>query len=712
MRAATLLALLVSAYPAGASRVDSTAAINPIRRVVSMLQMMAKKVEAEGKKEKELFDKFMCWCETGGAALEASIKEAEEKIPQLESKIKEIGEAIEQLVADLKQHKKDRAEAQEAVANGEALRKKEHEAFLKESGDYKTNLAALQKAIAALEKGMAGAFLQTSAASALRRLTVTLDISPSDRDALSAFLSQGQGEAAEYAPQSGEIVGILKQMKDTMEKDLAEVVAPEEEAAANFDEMMKAKAAHVEELTKAIEDKTVRLGNDGVLLINLKEDLEDTTKSLAEDKKFLADLEKNCEIKKKEWAERSKTRAEELLAIMDTIKILNDDDALELFKKTLPSPSLIQMSVSNSEMRKRAAEVLSAVRGRGKARDFRVALIEMALKGGKVTFEKVISMIDDMVALLGKEQVDDDEKKAYCEAEIDKAEDEIKELERTVETLEKEIEDTKELIATLTEEIAALEQGIKDLDKAVAEATEQRKEEHEDFVESLAANNAAKDILGIAKNRLNKFYNPKLFKPAPKRELTKEERITVSLGGTAPPTAAPGGIAGTGVTALDQEKGAPAPPPATWDAYAKKSQESNGVMAMIDMLAADLDKEIEEMRFEEKDAQQEYEQFVADSAAKRAADSKSIEEKEGAKAGAEAELQRMEEEKADTMKAAMAKAEELKDLHLDCDWLLSNFEVRKEARAGEVDALKKAKAVLSGADYSLVQITARRLRGA
>merc|ERR1719207_95040 len=85
--------------------------------------------------------------------------------------------------------------------------------------------------------------------------------------------------------------------------------------------------------------------------------------------------------------------------------------------------------------------------------------------------------------------------------------------------------------------------------------------------------------------------------------------------------------------------------------------------------------------------------------------------KEGAKAGAETELQKMNEEKAATMKAAMTKAEELKDLHLDCDWLLSNFEVRKEARAGEVDALKKAKAVLSGADYSLLQTT-RRQRGA
>merc|ERR1719443_1607092 len=464
---------------------------------------------------------------------------------------------------------------------------------------------------------------------------------------------------------------------------------------------MKAKAAQIEELTKAIEDKTVRLGNDGVLLVNLKEDLEDTKKSLEEDKKFLADLDKNCEIKKKEWAERSKTRAEELLAIMDTIKILNDDDALELFKKTLPSPSLIQMSVSNSEVRKRAAEVLSAVRGRGKARDFRVALIAMALKGGKVTFEKVIAMIDDMVALLGKEQVDDDEKKAYCEAEIDKAEDDLKELERTVDTLEKEIEDTKELIATLTEEIAALEQGIKDLDKAVAEATEQRKEEHEDFVQSMAANNAAKDILGIAKNRLNKFYNPKLYKAPPKRELTEAERISVNNGGTLAPTAAPGGIAGTGVTVFAQDKHAPSPPPETWGAYKKQGDANGGVMAMMAELEAEIDKDIQESTVDEKHAQEEYEEYIADSAAKRADDAKSLEDKVAAKASNEVELQKMSEDEKDKTKQEMATSETLKDLHLACDWILENYATRKEARAGEADALKKAKAVLSGADYGL-----------
>merc|ERR1719399_1839398 len=259
----------------------------------------------------------------------------------------------------------------------------------------------------------------------------------------------------------------------------------------------------------------------------------------------------------------------------------------------------------------------------------------------------------------------------------------------------------KESIATLASEIEALEDGIKALDKQVAEATEQRKEEHADAVETLANDGAAKELIGIAKNRLNKFYNPKLYKPAPKRELSEEDRITLNMGGTLAPTAAPGGIAGTGVTALSQVS--PGPPPETFGAYAKRSEESNGVLTMLDMMVADLDKEITETDVDEKDAQAEYEQFMKDSAVKRAQDAKSIEDKEGAKADLEAKLLKTEEEKTATMKEAMATHEYLAEVHADCDWLLTNFETRKEARAGEIDSLTKAKAVLSGADYSLLQ---------
>merc|ERR1719265_2825264 len=165
---------------------------------------------------------------------------------------------------------------------------------------------------------------------------------------------------------------------------------------------------------------------------------------------------------------------------------------------------------------------------------------------------------------------------------------------------------------------------------------------------------------------MNKFYNPKLYKAPPKRELSEEERITVNMGGTLAPTAAPGGIAGTGVTALTQV--APAPPPETWGAYKKKGEESSGCIAMVDMLIADLEKEVQEMEVDEKHAQEEYEGFMKDSSAKRAADSKSITEKEGAKAELETELENLAEETASKTKEAMATAEMIQNLHADCDW--------------------------------------------
>merc|ERR1719399_1724304 len=136
--------------------------------------------------------------------------------------------------------------------------------------------------------------------------------------------------------------------------DLAEIIAKEEEAKKIYEELMAAKTKEVEELTKMIEDKLTRIGELGVEIVNMEEDLDDTFKSLEEDKKFLADLKKNSATKEEDWAIRSKTRSEELLALAETIKILNDDDALELFKKTLPSPSLLQVTVAAKEMRTRA----------------------------------------------------------------------------------------------------------------------------------------------------------------------------------------------------------------------------------------------------------------------------------------------------------------------------------------------------------------------
>merc|ERR1719439_380482 len=232
---------------------------------------------------------------------------------------------------------------------------------------------------------MAGGFLQTSSGAVLKRLALTVDLGSADRDLLTSFLTQGQGEGTGYAPQSGEIVGIMKQMLDTMNADLADATKAEEEAIAIYKELMAAKTKEVEAATKAIEAKLARIADLGVEIVQMKEDVEDTVEALAEDKKFLADLEKNCAAKTKDWEYRSKMRSDEIVAISETIKILNDDDALELFKKTLPSPALLQTANSQSAMQARALHALHGLRHK---QDSRLDAIFLALEGKKVDFSK------------------------------------------------------------------------------------------------------------------------------------------------------------------------------------------------------------------------------------------------------------------------------------------------------------------------------------
>jgi len=722
MSARQLLVLMAVALPIASGTSESLRLnVNPIRRVVTMMQMMSKKVEAEGAKEQQLFDAFMCYCKNGVNGLVTSIKDGEAKIAQLESGIEETDASVKQLVSDVKKAKADRKESEETMGKAKGIRSKEAQAFAKSSAESKTNIAAMGKAVAALEKGMGGAFLQTNAASDLKKLSITMDLSEADRDVVAAFLSNGQGES-EGDASSGEITGILKQMQETMQKDLAEEQASEAAAIKDFDALMAAKQKQVSTLTKEIESKMMRSGEAGVELTNQQEDLADTKKSYAEDKKFLIDVTQDCQTKEAEKAKNDALRADELLAIADTIKILNDDDALDLFKKTLPSPSLLQLRVTSKSQKALALQILH--KGKKHHKDYRLNLISLALRGKKVSFDKVIGMISDMSELLKKEQASDDQKKAYCEKELDQTEDELKTLLADTKDLEKAISEHKANIEAITQEIDALTEGIKTMDKQVAEATENRKSENAEYKEIMASNGAAKELLGMAKNRLSKFYSPTQYKAPPARQMTEEERISVNMGGTLAPTAPPGGISNTGVTAAfaqyqaeaeEQQsigflqvraaakKAAPPPPPATAGAYKKSSGESGGIMAMIDLLVADLTKEMTESDVEEKNAQAEYEQLIKDSADKRAGDSKSISDKEGNKVELQGNTLKMQQERKDKMQESMAKMESMKSLHGECDWLVSNYATRKEARASEIENLTNAKAVLSGADYSFLQ---------
>jgi hypothetical protein len=658
-----------------------------------MLQAMERKVREQGEKEQELFDKFMCYCKTGVGSLEKSIADAETKIPALKADIESSSEQVEESKETLKQEQAERESTKQAVDEATALREKEAAAYASEKDEYTANIAAIKKAVASIEKGVAGSLLQTDLVATIRgAVAKERELLEEDRDEVLAFLSGGQGQSASYVPQSGQIVGILKQMGDTMEKNLADATEQEQEAIKTYESLMAAKKKELEALQSSIESKTKKIGELNVAVVEMKADLADTADSLAEDQAFAKELEKGCSTKQAEWAERQKTRSEELLAISDTIKTLNDDDALELFKKTLPSASassFVQIQVSAKALVRRARSAIKRAQLRAANRHrAKIDLISLALSGKKVEFTKVLKLIDDMVGMLQKEQVDDEKKKEYCEAELDAADDKKKAAENALEDANHNKESCKAGIATLAEEIATLIEGIKVLDKEVADQTQQRKAENTEYNELLSSNSAAKELLKIAINRLNKFYNPKMYVPPAKKELGAVDAVARDFN-----------VALVQVSESRSEVD-PGSPPDTFGEYKKTSQENTGVIQMINTLIKSLDLDMTEAKAEEKNAQEEYELFIKDSAGKRQADTKAVADKEESKANLEADLEEYKAAMVSAYKDLEATGQYISSLHAQCDFLLNFFEVRKKARAGEIGALQDAKAVLSGADSS------------
>ena len=223
--------------------------------------------------------------------------------------------------------------------------------------------------------------------------------------------------------------------------------------------------------------------------------------------------------------------------------------------------------------------------------------LKMSAKGKAQGLESVIKMIDDMVVLLGKDQAEDDKSKTFCENELEKAEDEEKAAKDKKAQVEASVAEMTDEIAALAEEIATLEQDIKDLDKTVAQATEQRKEEHADFQEMMQLNEAAVQLVGKAKNRLQKFYNPTLYKAPPKKEMSMEDKIMAA-----------GTFVQIRAHSKDEEDSDVAPPvaPDMPTGEYQKSEKSAGVIGLMDMMVKEIETDMKDAEYEEKTAQADY----------------------------------------------------------------------------------------------------------
>jgi chromosome segregation ATPase len=692
--------------------------LNPIRKIVTLLQDMQKEIETDGKKEEEAYDKFMCYCDGNSGSMSSAAEESTQMVATLGSKLEALKAEKAQLDQELKGHQDSRAAAKVDLKKAANLRAKESEEYVATSTDMENNIAAMKKAIAALEKGM-GSFLQMPSnmvslvETAVERSSAVDDFQKQDIMAL----LQGKQE---YSPQSGQITGMLKAMLDEMSGDLKTTNSDEATAAQGFADLKAAKTSEVNAATSAIEQKTRRSGELAVEIAQTEDDLEDTQAEVAETEKFLGDLGAQCAAKKAEWSERQTMRAEEVAAISEAIGILNDDDSLDLFKKTAHVQKndgirLLQGKSHKSNVR-RARHILVSLAQTGRSHESQFQFLATALKAKAVDFTKISGMIDGMVDVLGKEQSDDDAQKKFCDTEFEKAADEKKSTEEKLAALAASIEEMTSTVATITSEIETLQAEIKKLDGAVAEATATRKEEHATFVQMAAENQAATALVEKAKNRLFKVYRPGLYKEEARRELTEEERILVNSGQPDPRDAEEefmnnggrGGIQNTGIVSpisfaqvrvATNDGVVPPPPPETFGAYQKKEGKSNGVIALMDMMIKDLKTDHTEAKHAEETAQKDYETLMATSQESREKMAACITSKESSSAEWTEKIENAKTDQASTTEALGKLNELIAGLHAECDFLIANYDTRKEARTNEIEGLKNAKAVLSGASF-------------
>jgi len=663
--------------------------VNPIRKVVGLMQEMQKEVEAEGEEEKDLFEKFYCYCTNNRDALTKQAEDATAEASALSSKVESESGEKKQVDEELSAKKKERAECKADYEKKQKMREKEAAEYATSSAEAKANYDSTVAAIAALEKGSGAAFLQTAGAS--QRLADVVSqydesLSMSEKEAVSAFI-QASGD---YAPQSGQIVGILKNMADEMEKDIATAAADEEAAIKSNDELQAAKKKEYYACTDAVESLTKRSGELAVSVVQNKNAAKDSAEEAEDATNFVANLKKNCVEKKKAFEANQVTRAQEIEAISKAIGILNEDDALDLFKKTLKTPEtpapvmFLQAGVKKgSALAKVRALLATANKSDNKAvalmQHTAVAMIKAQEKSGaQSNFDKVNKMIDDMVAVLKEEADADVESKDYCEKELDTAEDTKTKTMTEGKQLKSQIAQCKDEIAALTEEIKATKARVEATDKSVAEATEQRKKENTAYSTNMQANTMAIELIGKAKNKLMQFYNPDLAVTETEPEMTTGDELAASF--------------------VQMKMAQPGPAPET-ASYSSKGQGASTITALMDKLISELEVGNADAEHEEKTAQKEYEELVTDAQTSTAADKKAISDKDKTKADIEEALG--EESREYSLKAAALKdtVTYIADLHKQCDFILAEFDNRVEARSSEVSGLKKAKAVLAGADY-------------
>mmetsp|Transcript_120346 Transcript_120346/g.208879 ORF Transcript_120346/g.208879 Transcript_120346/m.208879 type:complete len:685 (+) Transcript_120346:83-2137(+) len=661
-----------STSAASALAADSAVSLQerPVMKVVRLLEDTSAELKKELEDDEKTHEALTCWCNSNNEEKKAAIAAGTATSKQLEADIDEgkgqIAESLAKRKAAMEEKNADIASLQKA----REMRMEENKEFQQTETDLIEAVAACKGATTALSKHHAD-FAQVRAAAshvldsryvrALKDQRVTMLRSFMGAHGTSFLSIPGYKS---YAPQSGQIFGILKQMQEDFEATLSEEQKAEAKAVKEFDAMVVAKKAEIktgEEVIIAVDAKLAELGEDKAHDIKA---LEDTMVQLEMDKEFLATLEEKCAADASEYDARVKSRMEEIMAVEDTIKILNSPESFEAFDKMVITAFVQRSAVASREQQRRRQRAVSVLqRAAGQAAAPKLALIAASVQLD--SFTEVKAEIDKMVVQLKKQQQDevdfrdgcvDDlaENKAATAAGYDKKDSLI----ALISDLENKIAANTKAIAKLTSEVEKTKEEMK-------KSSETREAENAEFQQTVADHRLMQMILQKAIARMSQAYALLQRRAAP--------HIQTSGTHTDPGNA-----------------------PARFGKY-EQNAGGKKVIAMLENVLAECAKTETAAIVDETDSQAAYETLMKDSNKAIIQMSKTIADLTEALATNKVSLSSAKADLKGTMDVLEGLDATNKDLHASCDYVLDNFVARQAARAAEMDALGEAKAILSGA---------------
>jgi DNA repair exonuclease SbcCD ATPase subunit len=671
--------------------------LNPITRVAELMEGLAKKVEIDGKAEQDLYDKFKCWCTKVLDSKATTIAANEARISELESYIDDLSSGRVELTGERVKLEEEIKGLEKTIAEETDMREKEHEDFLAAEDEMTKALAALNQSIEVLseatkdhQEGVLSSVSQKLqkvmtvgegflAKNDLAELHKILDVPEVDWKKLNREATFKK----KYKARSGGIQEILADMKETFANNLNEAIATEDKAAADFDALMSAKKEQLSTAKQALLDKTGEKGARAEALANSEEELRDLEGQNDRDRGYVADTEATCKERADQWSERKRLRAEEIAAIREAIGILRSDDARDTFKKSFESQGLFFTQIDQTRRTRhvKRSQALSLVRQLAtSSKDDRVALLVAKLTKSEQEpeineddpFVEVIKIIDDLIVELGTEESDDLATKERCEEErmtsTQEAKMVAKEIDTNVETMDRltaQIDAANKTVQELVAEIAELEEELK-------EAEEQRSDEHKEYLSAKSEDETAVSLIENAIGALGKFYD--------QQALLQVRRV-----GQEPFVAA---------------GEAPTPPPSTWEGdYGGQKGASTGVLAMLNMIKEDIEKDIAKADKQEDDAETNFDKLVDDINTGIGKKQQTMSDLEGAMASDEEARVNENATMVTNHEELDAKLAYLKEIAPGCDFMAMNFNKRMTMRQTEVDGLKKAKAILQGATF-------------